>query len=88
MGCAATGVKKGMKSMTFAIKTATRVQAWELGTGSDMEKEMLRNGKIIAHSDGTFEVFTKEATGEKGQSPTDQKGHCLFIFAHHTFILM
>ena len=56
-----------MKSMTFAIKTATRVQAWELGAGSDMEKEMLRNGKIIAHADGTYEIFSKEATGDKGQ---------------------
>ena len=53
--------------MAFAIKTTTQVQAWELGAGSDMEKEMLRNGKIIAHADGSFEVFTKEATGNKGQ---------------------
>lgn len=53
--------------MTFAIKTTTQVQAWELGAGSEKEKEMSRDGKIIAHSDGTFEVFTKEATGTKGQ---------------------
>ena len=53
--------------MTFAIKTSTQVQAWELGTGSKKEKEMLRDGKIIAHSDGTFEVFTKEAMRNKGQ---------------------
>ncbi len=56
-----------MKKTEYAIKTTTQVQAWELGAGSDMEKEMLRNGKIIAHADGIFEVFTKEATGNKGQ---------------------
>ena len=57
-----------LKRMTFAIKTVTRVRAWELGTGSDMEKEMLRNGKIIAHPDGTFEVITYESTESKGQT--------------------
>ena len=54
--------------MALAIKTITRVQAWELGTGSGMEKEMLRSGRIIAHTDGTYEVFTLESMGEKGES--------------------
>ena len=53
--------------MAFAVKADTRVRAWELGAGSDMEKEMLLCGKIIAHPDGTYELFSLEATEEKGQ---------------------
>lgn len=53
--------------MAFAVKTATRVRAWELGAGSDMEKEMIRVGKIIAHPDGVYEVFSQESTEGKGQ---------------------
>lgn len=53
--------------MAYAVKTVTRVRAWELGAGSDMEKEMIRRGKIIAHADGTFEVFTQESTQGRGQ---------------------
>ena len=53
--------------MTYAIKTATRIQAWELGAGSDMEEEMLRRKKIIKHPDGAYELFSLEATEGKGQ---------------------
>lgn len=53
--------------MPFAVKTAARVRAWELGAGSGMEKEMIRCGKIVEHPDGTFELFTLEATEGKGQ---------------------
>ena len=53
--------------MVYAIKTATRIQAWELGAGSNMEEEMLRKKKIIKHPDGTFELFSLEATEGKGQ---------------------
>ena len=53
--------------MTFAIKTVTRVQAWELGAGSDKEKEMIHCGKIVAHPNGVFELYTQEATEGKGQ---------------------
>ena len=53
--------------MAFAVKTNTRVQAWELGAGSDMEKEMIRRGKIAAHPDGTYELFSQEASEGKGQ---------------------
>ena len=35
----------GIRQMTFAIKTTTQVQAWELGAGSEKEREMLRDGK-------------------------------------------
>ena len=53
-------------SRPLAVKTVTQVQAWELGAGSRMEKEMIRRGKMIAHPGGTFELFTLEAA-EKGQ---------------------
>ena len=52
----------------YAIKKNTKRQAWEFGAGSDMEKEMLRTGRIVAHPDGTFEVFTLETTGDKGET--------------------
>ena len=54
--------------MAFAVKTAVQVQAWELGAGSGMEKEMIRRGKIVPHPDGTFELFSQETTEGKGQS--------------------
>ncbi len=53
--------------MAFAVKTVTQVRAWELGAGSEAEKEMLRCGKIIAHPDGIYELFTEESTEGKGQ---------------------
>lgn len=53
--------------MAFAIKTATRVQAWELGAGSEMEKEMIRRGKIVAHPGGSYELFSQEAPEGRGQ---------------------
>ena len=52
---------------SYAIKKNTKRQAWELGAGSDMEKQLIENGKLIAHPDGIYEVFTKEATEGKGQ---------------------
>ena len=53
--------------MAYAIKRNTKCQAWELGSGSEMEKSMIGQGKICVHSDGTYEVFSMEAHGEKGQ---------------------
>lgn len=52
---------------SYAIKQNTRRQAWEFGAGSDMEQQMIHSGRIIAHPDGTYEVFSKEATEGKGQ---------------------
>ncbi len=54
--------------MPFAVKTVTRVRAWELGAGSEMEKEMIRRGKIVAHSDGTYGLVTLETPEGKGQT--------------------
>ena len=50
-----------------ALKTNCLVQAWELGAGTDMEREMTASGKIIAHPDGSYELFSREASEGKGQ---------------------
>ena len=53
--------------MAYAVKESSRVQAWELGSGSVMEQEMIRCGKIVARPGGIYEVFSREATGKTGQ---------------------
>ena len=52
---------------SYAIKKNTKRQAWELGKGSDMEKQLIRTGKLVAREGGIYEVFTREATEGKGQ---------------------
>ena len=51
----------------YAIKINTKCQAWELGSGSKMEREMISKGKICLHPDNTYEIFSLEAQGGKGQ---------------------
>ena len=53
--------------MPYAIKTNNRIQAWELGSGSAMEQEMIRRGKIVPRPDGAWEIFSQEATEGSGQ---------------------
>ena len=53
--------------MAFAVKTDTRVRAWELGAGSAMEQEMIRCGKIAVLPGGAYELFSQEAPQGKGQ---------------------
>ena len=48
-------------------KTAIRVQAWQLGKDTAKEAEMIQAGKIRRRPDGTYELFSQEATGETGQ---------------------
>ena len=57
----------GIRQMTFAIKTTTQVQAWELGAGSEKEKEMSRDGKIIAHSDGLLRFSQRKQQEPKAK---------------------
>ena len=52
---------------SYAIKKNTKRQAWEFGAGSDMEQKMISTERIIKHPNGTYEVFSKEATEGKGQ---------------------
>ena len=53
--------------MAFAVKADTRVRAWELGAGSEMEKQMLLQRRIVAHPGGVYELFSQEAPEGKGQ---------------------
>ena len=53
--------------MAYAVKINTKRQAWELGAGSAMEQEMLERGKIRPNPDDTYEIFTKEASKDKGE---------------------
>ena len=53
--------------MTYAVKEASRIQAWELGAGSAMEQEMIRRGKIVVRPGGIYEIFSREATRKTGQ---------------------
>ncbi|MCR4558253.1 MAG: hypothetical protein K5779_10580 [Saccharofermentans sp.] len=51
----------------YAVKKVTKRQAWELGSCSDMENEMIQRGKIAVLSDGSYEVFSMEASEGKGE---------------------
>ena len=56
-----------MERMAYAVKISKRVRAWELGAGSDMEREMIRQGKIALRPGGLYELFSQEAPEGKGQ---------------------
>lgn len=53
--------------MAYAVKINTKRQAWELGAGSAMEQEMIERGKIRPNPDDTYEIFSKEASKDKGE---------------------
>ena len=43
------------------------VQAYELGTGSEMEQQLIESGKIIRHANGSYELFSQESQSGSGQ---------------------
>jgi hypothetical protein len=47
--------------------TGKRVQAWQLGAGSDMERELRENGKIRLLPDGNYELFSTESVSGQGE---------------------
>lgn len=51
----------------YVQKMSVHVQAWQLGTQSKKEIEMIRCGKIKHRTDGNYELFSQEATGKTGQ---------------------
>ncbi len=53
--------------MAYAVLKDTRVQAWELGAGTEKEKALILSGKLRACPDGTYEVFSRECAGGAGQ---------------------
>lgn len=54
--------------MKYAIKRARRrIRAYQLGSGSAMEQQLLREGCIRQRADGTYELFSQEAVNGQGE---------------------
>lgn len=54
--------------MRKVIKKSEPVYAYQLGAGSDAEKEMIAEGKIRLMPDGSFELFSQEAFLRHGET--------------------
>lgn len=60
--------KQDGETMRSAIKNVNaKVIAFQLGQGSEMEKALLKAGRVIQFSNGIYEVFSQEATGTHGE---------------------
>lgn len=54
--------------MRLAMKNQKKVvQSWQLGTGTEAERNLIRDGKIIFHAPNRYEVFSQEVVGEVGE---------------------
>lgn len=54
--------------MRQAIKSKKKiVKAYQLGTGSHMEKLLLEEGTLVLREDGKYELFSQEAVNGKGE---------------------
>ena len=53
--------------MRWAKKKEVLLRAWQLGADSPMERELIGMGRIVPRDDGTYELFSLEATGRVGQ---------------------
>lgn len=53
--------------MHYARKKSARIRAWQLGSGSEMERELTAQGRIRVRADGQYELFSQEAKGGIGQ---------------------
>ncbi len=59
--------------MRYAIKNKGKlVRAYELGTGTEMERLLIEEGAIRHEPDGSYRLFSQEAINGEGQ--TAQKG--------------
>ena len=52
--------------MIVQKKHGKTVRAYELGAGTEAEQRMMAEGKLLAHPDGSYELFSQE-TGEHGE---------------------
>lgn len=43
------------------------VEAWELGTGSEMQQKLFAEGKIVYTDNGKYELFSQEAQSGSGE---------------------
>lgn len=54
--------------MRYAIKSKKKiVKAYQLGIGSDMEKQLIQEGAIKLREDGGYELFSQEAVNGTGE---------------------
>lgn len=53
--------------MKYAKKKDKAIQAWELGAATQMEKNMVSQGKIKLLPDGKYELFSEECLDGKGE---------------------
>lgn len=53
--------------MRLARKKPQLVQAWCLGADSEMERTLLKEGKLRRTPEGDYEVFSQESTGGHGE---------------------
>lgn len=56
--------------MIVQKKHGKTVEAYELGANTQAERRMIEEGKIIAHADGSYELFSQETDehGERAQT--------------------
>lgn len=43
------------------------MRAWQLGAGSPMEQQMIREGRIVLREDGSYELYSQEAVNGSGE---------------------
>ena len=53
--------------MRTVQKKVVKLQAWQLGTGSEKEKALIASGKIVRHDDDVYELFSTESVNGKGE---------------------
>lgn len=54
--------------MRQAMKSKKKiVKAYQLGSGSNMEKLLLEEGTLVLREDGKYELFSQEAVNRKGE---------------------
>lgn len=54
--------------MRYAVKNKKNiVKAYQLGVGTEMEKQLVEEGAIRLTEDGRYELFSQEVKGHKGQ---------------------
>ena len=51
----------------YVQKKTSLIQAWRLGAGTTKEKELIAEKAIVLKEDGSYELFSREATGKTGE---------------------